>query len=531
MVSEQRRLVEYCRVSTAEQASGFSLEAQHNANEAYARAHNAVIIRTFKEVSSGVTPNRAILREAVDFCIKHADGLIVWRLDRLGRSLNLLLQIVNELHEHNRTLIVVNEGLEFSFKERDGFGALAGKVLLTVLGLLAEMEHAAIKERVVLGKVQAVKVGRWMGGNKPPLGYKVVNGKLEIDPETASLIRALFHTYLSEPNASTHSLAEKFNLHHSTVRRILRNPVYMGVYRWRIGGKKFHHHHNTLSYLQMDGENVIKVEVPAIIEREVFEAVQEKLTMQRKKWDNAVQFGWWSGLFKCAGCGNSLRRHRRTPSSPFYLYCGVKGCKEHATIRFDLAEQFFLNYLHQAFLRLKDELVKELSGQSVSRELSEDELRNRRQTLITLFAQGEITAEELWCGLRELELQSLALKANAETEQYLRCLEALTNAENFEKAWQLTPPEWQRVLIRKTINAIIVKGNQVIKVDGLIPLNEPITLIVRRPITYEEALPTLMNLWRQGQLKVRVIAKTLRIGKQKAGEWRKRFLNEVQSSG
>jgi len=528
MAIEPRRLVEYCRVSTAEQASGFSLDAQHEANEAYAKTHNALIVRTFKEVSSGTNPDRTILRDAINFCKEHAHGLIVWRLDRLGRSLNHLLQIVNELHEHNKTLIVANEGLEFSFEGSSGLGTIAGKILLTVLGLLAEMEHTAIKERVVLGKIQAVKAGRWMGGNKPPLGYKVANGKLEIDPQLAPLIRSIFLSYLNSPNSSIRALAAKFNMHHSLVRRILRNPVYTGVYRWRIGGKKFRSSHNKVSYLQMDGENVVMIKVPRIIEWEVFEAVQRKLEQQRKKWDSEMRLGWWSGLFKCAGCGNSLTRHRRSPDAPYYLCCGIKGCKEHASIRFDLAEKFLLGYLHQAFKRLREMMVEEMKGAGKSYVMSESEIRERRQTLIALFSKGYITAEELEHGLRELELQELAVKGERETEQFLQCLNALLDAEVFETAWKLTPPEWQRTLTRKTISAIIVKRNKVVEIKGLIPLTEPITLIERRKITYEDALPKLRELWQQRQLKVKVIARTLRVGTVKASEWQKKFLSEVE---
>jgi len=140
-------LIGYARTSTLDQRNG--LEAQLD------QLRDAGCEKLFEEqVSSVDVSARARLAEALDF-VREDDVLIVTRLDRLARSVPHLLEILDRLTEKGASLRVLGMGIDT--------GTPTGKLMLTVLGGIAEFEREIMLERQREGIAKAKVAGKYKG--------------------------------------------------------------------------------------------------------------------------------------------------------------------------------------------------------------------------------------------------------------------------------------------------------------------------------------------------------------------------------
>ena len=136
--------VGYARVSTVDQNLDMQLDALKKEN----------CKKIFKDHASGVKSNRDGLERALDF-MRGGDTLVVWKLDRLGRSLKHLIDIINLLNE---------KGMYFkSLQESIDTGSSGGKLIFHVFGALAEFERDMISDRTLAGMAAAKERGRVSG--------------------------------------------------------------------------------------------------------------------------------------------------------------------------------------------------------------------------------------------------------------------------------------------------------------------------------------------------------------------------------
>jgi DNA invertase Pin-like site-specific DNA recombinase len=137
--------VGYTRVSTVAQ----TLDQQNDALAA------AGVTKTFSDVMSGARDDRPGLAALFDY-VRKGDTVVVWKLDRLGRNMLHILQTVRALTERGVTLVSVTDGIDSSTP--------AGRMMIGVLGSLAEYERELIKERTALkrtaSRANGVKFGR-----------------------------------------------------------------------------------------------------------------------------------------------------------------------------------------------------------------------------------------------------------------------------------------------------------------------------------------------------------------------------------
>ena len=130
----------------------------------------------FEEQISSRKEDRPELRAAMDYC-REGDELVVWKLDRFGRSLRELIDLVNELRER---------GVEFvSLRENIDTTTPGGKLIFHVFGAVAEFERDLILERTMAGLEAARARGR-KGGRKPVMdeGKIALASELMRDRET-----------------------------------------------------------------------------------------------------------------------------------------------------------------------------------------------------------------------------------------------------------------------------------------------------------------------------------------------------------
>ena len=183
-------LIGYARVSTAEQ----TLALQEDALQA------AGCTTIFRDTMSGRTTDRPGLSQAIAEA-QAGDTLVVWRLDRLGRSLSHLIQVVQDLHA---------KGVEFrSLQEQIDSGSAGGQLIFHIFGALAEFERALIRERTMAGLAAARARGR-MGGRPRRL-----------TPDQVQLAQRL----LASPDVGVSQVAEMLRVSRQTVYRALKRAA------------------------------------------------------------------------------------------------------------------------------------------------------------------------------------------------------------------------------------------------------------------------------------------------------------------
>ncbi|MBB3938101.1 recombinase family protein [Aureimonas phyllosphaerae] len=135
------RVVGYARVSTGEQTFTLQIDALH--------CHGAA--KVYKEVVSGAASDRPQLDEALA-SLQPGDTLLVWKLDRLGRSIRALIDVMETIKAKGAHLRTVMDGIDT--------GTTAGRMLYTVLAALAEYERAVIVDRVTAGIAASRRAGK-----------------------------------------------------------------------------------------------------------------------------------------------------------------------------------------------------------------------------------------------------------------------------------------------------------------------------------------------------------------------------------
>src|SRR5262245_51530322 len=135
----------YTRVSTADQNAELQLR---NLTE-YVAQQGWEVGEVYQDVMSGIKSSRpALNRLMADAKARRFDCLLVWKLDRFGRSLVDCLNSIRELEENGVRFIAVTQGLDTDAKNP------ASRFLLHVLGAAAEFERALIRERTQAGRLR-----------------------------------------------------------------------------------------------------------------------------------------------------------------------------------------------------------------------------------------------------------------------------------------------------------------------------------------------------------------------------------------
>lgn len=123
----------------------------------------------FEDKASGTKDDRPGLKAALDF-LAHGDVLVVWKLDRLGRSISHLIEVVDSLKEKNVAFKSLTEALDTTTP--------SGELLSHVFGALAQFERALISERVTAGLEAARSRGR-VGGRPRAISPEKLDAILE----------------------------------------------------------------------------------------------------------------------------------------------------------------------------------------------------------------------------------------------------------------------------------------------------------------------------------------------------------------
>ena len=134
----------YARVSTIEQDTHLQIDALTAAG----------CDRIYQEKQSGAKKDRPELQQCLK-SLRAGDVLVVWKLDRLGRSLQHLIEVINELESNDVGFHSITESIDTT--------SSTGKLIFHIFGSLAEFERGLIRQRVVCGLEAARKRGKKFG--------------------------------------------------------------------------------------------------------------------------------------------------------------------------------------------------------------------------------------------------------------------------------------------------------------------------------------------------------------------------------
>lgn len=318
-MSKQYRCAIYARKSCEDglEQEFNSLDAQRFAGESYIKSQQLkgweVVDKRYEDGGySGGNIERPGLKELFrDIETRRVDLVVVYKVDRLSRSLFDFAGIVKFFDEYNITFVSVTEPLN----TENSLGRLMLNVILSFAQFEREIAGDRIRDKIDTSK----KKGLWMGG-AIPLGYDVKDKKLVINEEEEKTVEYIFESFIElksiiavtkKLNTKGYRTKEGEEFKRATVKRILTNATYIGKVR----------HKDTLYEGQHEG----------IIDEKLWNKVKEKIKTReyiKAKREPALL----KGLIRCYECDTSMKpTHAKKKNREYrYYVCGNhirgKGC-------------------------------------------------------------------------------------------------------------------------------------------------------------------------------------------------------------
>lgn len=315
----------YTRKSTEEglEQNFNSLDAQRESAENYIASQKAEgwVCLPDRYDDGGFTGGNlerpAVQRLLADIQAGKVDCVVVYKVDRLSRSLLDFAKMMETFEKHNISFVSVTQ----HFNTTHSMGRLTLNILLS----FAQFEREIISERTRDKIAAARRKGKWSGG-PPVLGYDILRepggSKLIVNPEEAKRLRAIFRLYLECASIS------------ATIRRLDRlgwvNKVWTTKAGRQRGGKPFDKStlFNLLTNVVYRGQiayhdELYAGEQEAIVDEDLFRRVQAQLRINRNSGGKYVRNKYGAllkGLVRCSACGCAMSNHYSTRGNRRYHY-------------------------------------------------------------------------------------------------------------------------------------------------------------------------------------------------------------------
>ena len=324
MNREGKRCLLYSRVSTEIQVDGYSLDAQKNGLKRFAEREEMTVVDIYEDAGKsgksieGRPAFKKLLSDVENGL--DVDYVLVYKLSRFGRNAADILNSLALLQTYDVNLICIEEGIDSS--------QTSGKLLISVLSAVAEIERENILEQTMNGRREKARQGKWNGG-PPPYGYMIKDGVLQIEEDEAKIVKMVFEMYTTTKIGYT-GIAKYLNLQGITKKKrkesdvtifsgqfiqiLLDNPVYCGKIaygrrmREKVKGKK-----NEYRVVAKKDFSITEGQHEAIVSEEIWEKAHSKRINTGVKFasksgqDRAYLL---TGILKCPKCGSSMYANR-----------------------------------------------------------------------------------------------------------------------------------------------------------------------------------------------------------------------------
>ena len=343
--------------------------------------------------------------------------VIVWKLDRFSRNREDSAVFKMRLRKNG---VKVESATENISKNPEGI------ILESVLEGIAEYYSADLSQKITRGLRESALKGHSVGGHVP-LGYKIEDHKLAIDPETAHIVQEAFQLYANGEtvadicrlfNTKGYHTAKGAEFNRNSFKSMFRNERYIGVYTYRD----------------------IRIEdgVPAIIDKELFETVSHRLSKNAEapaRGKAKVEY-LLSGKLFCGHCGASMNGESGTGrhGGKFHYYACYSRKRYHSCDKTPLKKDY-IEYLvaQDAMELMTDEVIEEMADMAIAQsdqDLKENtripELTAKKQEVeqaignITKAIEKGVASDTLLNRLTELEKEKKNLATQlADEEKYI----------------------------------------------------------------------------------------------------------------
>ena len=521
----------YARVSSEQQAQAHTIDSQIAALREKVSADGIDLAQEMEFIDegySGSTLVRPALERLRDVVAGGAiDRMYVHSPDRLARKYAYQVLLVDEFRR---------SGVEVIFLNRELGQTPEDDLLLQVQGMIAEYERAKIIERNRRGKRHAARSGSVNALSGAPFGYRYVSKQegggqaaYEVDIEEARVVRQIFEWVGKDrvtigevcrrlANAGEKTRKGKAFWDRSVVWGVLKNPAYIGEagfgktrngpLRPRLRAQRGRpvQPRRASSIFDVAREEWLSIPVPALVDRQVFEAAQEQLRENQRRMREGARGASYllQGLVVCnvcsyAYCGKRISnkaakgkpRHYayyRCVGTDGYRFGGHRVCDNHQvrTDLLDLAVWQQVRILLEHPGRVTEEYRRRLEPQSNSTqtgiagvEARLSKLKHGLARLIDSYADGLIEKSEFEPRIKDLRERSARLESQAKEladqatmESELRLI--VSNLEHFISSVKggLDQADWmtKRDIIRTLVKRVEVEKGQVNVVFRVDPL-------------------------------------------------------------
>lgn len=456
----------YIRVSTQEQAQeGFSVPAQKNRNVAFCESQGWEIFDFYIDegLSAKDMERPELQRLLTDARLQRFDVIVVYKLDRLTRSVLDLYQILAELDRHEIKFKSVTEVYDTT--------TATGRLFITLVAALAQWERENLAERVYFGMEEMAQQGKRPGGTVN-YGYRVENGEYIVDEAQAKVIQLIYDMY--EKNHGIRPIQIYLDEHKipppkkhwstTTINYILRNPFYIGKIRWNLRKRG---RGKTGAEFVVDGQH------EPIISETQFYRVQKILDKRKTVAPvSATSDFIFSGILRCGKCGYSMSgTSRKYKSVRTKYYACVNRQKNFRCdmpyIREDVLEEVLLEHLRRAIAEHEadiapneiadDQITRDadIMIQDLHRQLERIETRKRKFQL--MYVDEEISREDYRKRKAELDAEekhilSLISELTVEEEPDETNVQAIL--ENFYEVYTSLSGEERKVLCQEAFKSL-----------------------------------------------------------------------------
>ena len=343
MNREGTKCVLYPRVSTEMQVEGYSLEGQKNSLRRFADREEMEVVGVYEDAgkSRKSIEGRPAFKKMLDDIKNGLDiqYVLVYKISRFGRNAADILNSLEFIQSYVINLICIEEGIDSS--------QTSGKLLISVLSAVAEIERENIIEQTMNGRREKARQGGWNGGFAP-YGYHLEDNKLIISEEEAEAIRIIYDKF-ANTDTGYGKIARYLNMQGIRkiprqngnldwwsghfVKLILDNPVYCGKIaygrrtREKVKGTKNEYKKvNKDDYILVDGQH------QAIVSEELWQKVYNKRQLTGVESQSRIgndRVHLLTRLLKCPKCGGPMYTNKHawtnkdgTYKEVYYYVCG-----------------------------------------------------------------------------------------------------------------------------------------------------------------------------------------------------------------
>ncbi|MDR1630642.1 MAG: recombinase family protein [Oscillospiraceae bacterium] len=479
----------YLRVSTEEQAQeGYSIRAQEEKLKAYARIKGWPVYDVYIDpgISGKNITERPDMNRMIDDIKKgHIKNVLVFKIDRLTRSISDLVYLINLFNEYECAFNSLNESIDTH--------SATGRMFIKIIGIFAEFERENISERVRLGCERKVKEGYTIACNISSYGYDRKNGEKvqTINEKEAVIVREIFEMFVYR-HMKYFDIATDLNNRNipskkgtvwyaPTIQELLTNCNYIGKVRYATNDPK--------KYFETKGlhEPIISEELYTKAQN-LIKNLAVKVYKKHPKEEN-----YFAGIVFCGVCGGKMLAHGdykkdendRTLSRVGYRCQNRynKSCTASEASQSKIEEAFIehinsfkdFDTLDEIQLAMKQEIKNQNLDLIDGLKKQLDKLERREKELVNSYIQGDIDLENYKLIKNSIDKEKEQISGTIASVQDCVDEEATIKREhiikNLKENWEhLSNEEKRQFLIEFVDRVDVVNEKEKGKREGIVKI-------------------------------------------------------------